>query len=64
MLCMFTPKLCAVFQPLYHVCADFGQNTGMDNGTVVCNSLPEVTMVSHFNSTHLCAFRNLGSPGK
>jgi hypothetical protein len=63
MLCMFTPKLYALSQPLYHVCADFCKNIGMDNGTAVCISLPEVTKVSDFNSIHLRAFRNPGSPG-
>jgi hypothetical protein len=51
---MFTPTLYAFYQPLYHVCADFAEHIGIDSSTTVCNSLPKVTKISHFNSMHLC----------
>jgi hypothetical protein len=54
MLYMFTPTLYAFYQPLYHVCADFSQHTGIDSSTTVCNSLPKVTKISDFNSIHQC----------
>jgi hypothetical protein len=54
MLYMFTPTLYAFSQPLYHVRADFAQHIGMDSSTTVCNSLPKMTMISDFNSVHLC----------
>jgi hypothetical protein len=54
MLYILTPTLYAFSQPLYHVYADFDEHIGIDNTTTVCNSLPNVTKISDFNSTHLC----------
>jgi hypothetical protein len=49
-LYMFTPTLYAFSQPLYNVCADFAEHIGIDSSTTVCNSLPKVTKISHFNT--------------
>jgi hypothetical protein len=52
MLYMFTPTLYAFSQPLYHVCGDFAQHTGIDSSTTVCNFLPKVPKILDFNSIH------------
>jgi hypothetical protein len=54
MLYMFIPTLYALSQPLYHICEDFAQHIGIDSGTTVSNSLPNVLKISDFNSMHLC----------
>jgi hypothetical protein len=38
MLSMFTLTLYAFSQPLYRVCANFAQHTGIDSSTIFCNS--------------------------
>jgi hypothetical protein len=52
MLYMFTLTLDALFQPLYHVFADFAEQIGKDSSITVCNSLPKVMKIANFNSTH------------
>jgi hypothetical protein len=47
-----SPRHYAFSQPLYRDCADSAQHNAIDSSTTVCNSLPNVTTISDFNSTH------------